>query len=178
MIIKRVSRITPQSKPSIALSDVGVDQSRRCILRAGLEDKLIERLNRRSHIGRELTSSSSACRTARWARQSPAIAFCDCIAAVAVARIAPFSALILNMSAEDLCSIVCSCPVGRGWGPQSYRAHIARPAPWSPRSRERIHVAVGRSAPRSHDCSNHGTLGLIHPLIGDGHILEMFLARL
>ena len=39
-------------------------------------------------------------------------------------------------------------------------------------------MAVGRSAPRSHDCSNHGTLGLIHPLIGDGHILEMFLARL
>ena len=31
MIIKRVSRITPQSKPSIALSDVGVDQSQSLI---------------------------------------------------------------------------------------------------------------------------------------------------
>ena len=51
MIIKRVSHITPQRKTSIALSDVGVDQGRRRVLRAGLEDKLIKRLDRRSHIG-------------------------------------------------------------------------------------------------------------------------------
>ena len=65
--------------------------------------------------------------------------------------------------------------VGPGWGPQLRRVHIARPAPWSPRLRERIHVAVGRSAPRSHGCSNHGALCLTHPPIGDGHILELFL---
>ena len=33
------------------MSDVSVDQGRRCVLRAGLEGKLIKR-NRRSHIGR------------------------------------------------------------------------------------------------------------------------------
>ena len=55
MIIKQISHIThhpPQRKASIALSDVGVDQkSQRRVLRADLEDKLIKRLNRRSHIG-------------------------------------------------------------------------------------------------------------------------------
>ena len=45
-------------------------------------------------------------------------------------------------------------------------------------ARERIHAAVGRSAPRSHDRSNHGTLGLSQPPFGDNHILETFLARL
>ena len=43
------------------------------------------------------------------ARQSSAIAPCDCIAAATVARSAPFSASMLNMSAKALCSIVCDC---------------------------------------------------------------------
>ena len=83
---------------------------------------------------------------------------------------------MLNISAKTLCSIVCVCSRPRQ-GPRSRRVHLARTAPWSPHSRERVHVEVGRSALRSHGCSNHGSLGLTHPLIGDGHIPELFLVR-
>ena len=40
-----------------------------------------------------------------------------------------------------------------------------------------LYFAGAREDSRSHGCSNHGPLDLTHPLIGDGHILELFLVR-
>jgi hypothetical protein len=52
MVVKRISHITPLRKTSISLVDVGVDQLRCRVLRARLEDNLVQRFDRLGHVGR------------------------------------------------------------------------------------------------------------------------------